>query len=426
MLAAGASWTAHVGQLATQAGEYARIVAAGTARWLGPAGMKVVTSAAKMVAYLGVAGAFAAKAAAQCEAQAASYVAAFFGVPQMPEMAENHTTHGVLEATNFMGINGVPIAINEEDYLVRMTGQAHATMAGYGTETMANLGALPTFSIPAPMVAPGFGLAGLAQSGFLAAAGAPQKISRDAVFAAVGAESMFSTATQQGGRLAATVGEGEQKARAIATAAGLAGQQAGQDGALNGAEGSQGMTQVMSSAQGMISSVPQQVGQMGSQLGQGPQGMAGQFQQLLQPFMQMVQNGGTGGYGLDATGAPVDQIGLTGASPLSNHPLLGGTGAGGGAGLLSGSAIPGSGGTTARTPMLASLSAASASSPAQSVDAAATVGGARAGAAPVGGGMPMGAAGAHDRSEGGTVDQLVAPGPLQFNDYVDELDEWPV
>lgn len=423
MLAAGAAWTAHAGQLAAQAGQYQGIVLMGASRWLSPAGVKMTTSAAKMTVYLGVASALAAKSAAQATAQAATYESAFFGVPQMPEMAENHTTHAVLEGTNFMGVNTIPIGFNEFDYLVRMTGQAHATMVGYSTETASNLAALPAFSVPQPMTVPGAGLEGLASSGFLAAAGIPQKIGRDAIFAAVGAESLFSNAAQQGGRLAATVGEGEQRARQIAEAAGMAGQSAGQQATLNSADGGGQMTQMMSGMQGMVSGLPNQVSQVGSQLTQGPSGMAQQFQGMLQPFLQMAQGGG---YGTDATGAPVTQLGLLGANPMSNHPMLGGTGPlGGGSGLLTGSALPGAGGTSARSPLLASLSTASASAPASAVEPAASLSGARAGAAPVSA-MPMGGHGAHNRSEEGSVDQLVAQAPLQFTEEHDELDQWPV
>ncbi|MBU8814045.1 PPE family protein [Mycolicibacterium goodii] len=425
MIAAGGAWTTHAIELGTQAADYSRIVASGSGRWTSPAGMKMVASAAKMSAYLTIAATLAGKAASQAAAQAAAYQTAFFGVPQMPEMAENHTTHAVLQATNFLGINTVPIALNEADYLVRMTGQAHATMASYGTETMSNLAALPAFSLPQPMTLPGVGLDALTSSGFLAVTGLPQKITRDAIFSAVGTESMFSTATQQGGRLAATVGEGEQKARNLATTVGMGTQQASQQSAANGTENTQQFTQALTSAPQMVSQLPSQVGQFGSQLTQGPQGMAGQFQQFLSPFMQMLQSGG--GYGVDATGTPVDQLGLLGASPISNHPLLGGTGpVGGGAGLLTGGALPGAGGTSPRTPLLASLSTASTSAPSQSVEPAATVGGApRAGAAPIGA-MPIGAAGAHGQDSGGTVDQLVAPAPLEFDDDLDELDQWPV
>lgn len=81
------------------------------------------------------------------------------------------------------------------------------------------------------------------------------------------------------------------------------------------------------------------------------------MQQLTQPLQQVTslfsQVGGTGG------GNPADeeaaQMGLLGTSPLSNHPLAGGSGPSAGAGLLRAESLPGAGGSLTRTPLMSQL-----------------------------------------------------------------------
>lgn len=435
MTEAAAAWTAKAAQYTAQASRYVSIVSQAGAVWTSPSGAKMVASAGKMAIWLGTAAALAAKAAEQAAAQAAAYTTAYVGVPQLEEIASNHTTHAVLEGTNFLGINTIPIAVNEFDYAVRMTAQAATTMAGYESATMSNLMSLPTFSPPDPMTLPGVGTDALASSGFLAAAGTPAAIDRDTVFSAGAGSSIFSIGMQQGGRLASTVGAAEGAAEAMGVAAGLAGQQAGSDAAEASSDDGQQLAQSAPITQNLMQSVmqapeaamqaPSQLTQGVSQLTQGPQQLMSPLQQLLSPLQSMMSANG-GGYGLDVTGTPVDQVGLVGASPLSNHPLAGGTGVAAGAGLLTGSAVPGAGGMPARTPLLGALTAASVpvSELPNSAEVTAGAAAGRAGAAPVGA-MPMGAMGGR-RSEEGTVDGLVAPAPLVFGDEVDDLDDWSV
>jgi PPE-repeat protein len=336
MLAAAMGWEALSTALDAQAVELtARLNSLGEA-WTGGSSDKAISSATPMVTWLQTASTQAKTRAAQATAQAGAYTQAMATTPSLPEIAMNHITTAILTATNFFGINTVPIAFNEFDYFVRMWTQAAVAMDVYQAETLVNT----VFEKLEPMAA---------------------------ILEPSTSQSMSAALPQLMGAPSA----------AIPSSATL-GETVSQVSALSG---------------------PMQ--QLTSPL-----------QQVTSLFSQAGNAGGPGSGLADPAGA---QMGLVGASPLSNHPLAGGSGASVGAGLLRGDALPGAGGTLTRTPLMAGLI----DKPAAMQPAAV---GAGAGGSASGGAAPLGAMGQGAQGAGaGSRPGLAVPAPL--GQEVDENDE---
>jgi len=352
MLQAAAGWQALATALTTQATELDVALKSLQQLWTGASSERAIAAATPMVTWLQTAAGQAEQRAAQATAQAAAYTAALGTTPTLPDIAVNHVTRAVLTATNFFGINTMPIGLKETDYFVRMWNQAAGAMDVYAAETAANTSFAPL--TPAkPILAPAVG-------DVADAAGRLAKAAADV--------------TENGADAAATTLADTLRT----TLADLASEIGNAD----------------------LPSL-EQLNQFATQLS-GPMQQMNQFgQQSFQQLQQMIQKaGGKGGLGGDPMGDseddPADQIGLLGANPGSTHPLAGGSGPSVGAGMLRADSLPGAGGSPPRTALLADFLGRS--DPAAAPTPAASSGSAAGSSATGSGAAPLGAMGAGGQS----------------------------
>ncbi|MGV0625414.1 PPE domain-containing protein [Mycolicibacter minnesotensis] len=161
LLAAAGAWAELSAQYAAAATELTATLATVEATsWEGQGATQYLAAHGPYLAWLSQAGTNSAGAAAQLETAAGSYTAALAAMPTLAELAANRTTLGVLVATNFFGINTIPIAVTEADY-ARMWLQAATTMSIYQATSGAAIASTPHTG-PSPSILSAAGEAGSA------------------------------------------------------------------------------------------------------------------------------------------------------------------------------------------------------------------------------------------------------------------------
>lgn len=415
MLQAAAGWEGLALLLETQADELAASLSNLASLWSGMASERAIQATMPTIMWLRTTSAQAMKRALQAANQANSYTVAMATTPPLPEIEQNHVTHGVLEATNFLGVNTVPIGANETDYFVRMWHQAAGAMDMYQAETQLNTLFEPIPPMK-PIVIPGVGESSAAMAAAGAAARAPMGVARNAVVEMVSTTAKMDSVRLNAGRAAAQGQMAGSQAQGAVQQAQNTTQQAPQSQMMQ--QGMQMGVQMAGQVGSTVAQLPQQLGQM----------VQTPMQMLTQPLQQVSSIFGQMGGGLG--GDRGAQIGLIGATPLSNHPLAGGSGASTGAGLVRAASLPGAGGTSARTPLMSNLVGKELETGVAPVAVGAGASGAAVGGlAPVGaggggGGMsPMHAMG-HGSKSGGSKSGLTAPAPLAHDLGEDEDDDW--
>lgn len=150
--------------------------------WLGPAAESMAVSLTKHLSWLRVLEVQLDEAAARTAAQAAAFSQAYATMVPMPAIVANRVTLSSLEATNFLGVNAIPIAATEAQYL-EMTIQDITVQSTYLAQTIANTTFEPFTPMPGPIVLGEFPIPAIFQPAVSSAVNAGEQLRQAAVAA---------------------------------------------------------------------------------------------------------------------------------------------------------------------------------------------------------------------------------------------------
>lgn len=155
LLVAAAQWQELSNQYTDAAAELTRLMTDVQATgWRGASATRFVAAHGPYLVWLEQTSINNAITAKQHETAATAYSSALAAMPTLAELTANRATRGFLIAANFFGINTIPIALNEADY-VRMWVQAADTMAAYQAISEAATATILHTQAAPPILAPG-------------------------------------------------------------------------------------------------------------------------------------------------------------------------------------------------------------------------------------------------------------------------------
>jgi PPE-repeat protein len=325
MLAASAQYAAAAAAYEASADRLMAQMTYLAGNWQGATATAMQATVARQLAWIRILQTQLVLAAARTADQAAAFSTAYASMAQMPRIVENRVTTATLHATNFLGVNTIPIAVREGEYAA-MWAQDVAVQSAYWAATVANTTFEPF--TPAPPMAGFTTFPPVITQALNAAVAAADKVRLAARSAATLAEIAKGRVGQAAGMGVDAAIQGSARVRQAEAEAAVARYRAHQmeQAAVDKQQQAGQLDQQMT--QQLMQQLPQQAAQMGQQAARLPQQALQQVQQLGQQFGSQISQ-------LMSQVAPelqVDKPGFfdTHPSSLTLDQLAAGGGAGGG------------------------------------------------------------------------------------------------